>query len=106
MLNPSSGIKGLHVNDSETIAAPPMPVSQGHLASVQTGLNFVHTLDLWPTPHDHLEPPEAALDGLVDNDLLHKEARPERLHRYEDAPGARRALPAPLRPGRCARGAV
>src|SRR5438309_699917 len=97
MLNPSSGIKGLHVNDSETIAAPPMPVSQGHLASVQTGLNFVNTLDLWPTPHDHLDTPGAALDWLVDNDLVHKEARAEHLHRYEDSPGAGRAMLGRLR---------
>ena len=69
-----------------------MPVTQGHLASVQTGLNFVNTLDLWPTPHDHLDTPEAALDWLVDNDLLHKEARAELLHRYEDSPGAGRAM--------------
>src|SRR5260370_31664470 len=69
-----------------------MPVTQGHLASVQTGLNFVNTLDLWPTPHDHIDTPEAALDWLVDNDLLHKEARAELLHRYEDAAGAGRAM--------------
>src|SRR3979411_3020508 len=97
MLNPSSGIKGLHVNDSETISAPPMPVSQGHLASVQTGLNFVNTLDLWPAPHDHLATPQAALDWLVDNDLLHKEARAELLHRYQDSPGSGRAMLARLR---------
>jgi len=73
-----------------------MPVSRGHLASVQTGLNFVNTLDLWPTPHDHLDTPQAALEWLVDNDLLHKEARTELLHRYEDSPGAGRAMLARL----------
>ena len=85
------------MNDSETISAPTMPVTQGHLASVQTGLNFVNTLDLWPTPHDHLDTPTTALDWLVDNDLLHKEARAELLHRYEDSPGAGRAMLARLR---------
>src|SRR2546423_15587722 len=102
MLNPSSGIKGLHVNDSETIAAPPMPVSQGHLASVQTGLNFVNTLDLWPTPHDHLDTPEAALHWPVDKDLLHKEARVDLLHRSLASPGAGRARVGALRRARAA----
>ena len=85
------------MNDSETISAPLMPVAQGHLASVQTGLNFVNTLDLWPTPHDHLDTPQVALDWLVDNDLLHREARTELLHQYEDSPGAGRAMLARLR---------
>jgi predicted RNA-binding Zn ribbon-like protein len=52
-----------------------MPVAVGHLAPLQTGLDFVNTLDLWPVPHDHLDTPSAALDWLVDNDLLHREAR-------------------------------
>src|SRR5947209_20528488 len=74
-----------------------MPVTQGHLASVQTGLNFVNTLDLWPTPHDHLDTPQAALDWLLDNDLLHKQARAQPLHRYQHSPRARRAMLARLR---------
>src|ERR1700731_2637715 len=74
-----------------------MPVTQGHLASVQTGLNFVNTLDLWPTPHDHLDTPEAALDWLVDNDLLHKGPPPGLPPRYQDPPGAGRAMLARLR---------
>jgi predicted RNA-binding Zn ribbon-like protein len=85
------------VNDSETMSAPLMPVAQGHLASVQTGLNFVNTLDLWPTPHDHLDTAQVALEWLVDNDLLHREARAELLHLYEGSPGAGRAMLARLR---------
>ena len=52
-----------------------MPMVTGHLARLQTGLDFVNTLDLWPVPHDHLDSPTAALDWLVEHDLMHREAR-------------------------------
>jgi predicted RNA-binding Zn ribbon-like protein len=70
------------VNDSVTASSPLMPVAVGHLAPLQTGLNFVNTLDLWPVPHDHLDTPAAALDWLVDNDLLHREARAHLLAQF------------------------
>jgi predicted RNA-binding Zn ribbon-like protein len=74
------------VNDSVTGPAPLMPMVVGHLARLQTGLDFVNTLDLWPVPHDHLDAPEAALDWLVDHDLLHREARVHLLSQYGAAP--------------------
>jgi predicted RNA-binding Zn ribbon-like protein len=63
-----------------------MPVVVGHLAKVQTGLDFVNTLDLWPVTHDHLESPEAALDWLVDHGLMHREARSHLLAQYAASP--------------------
>ena len=65
-----------------------MPVAVGHIATLQTGLDFINTLDLWPVPHDHLESPEAALDWLVDHDLLHREARTHLLARFAGSPAA------------------
>ncbi len=65
-----------------------MPFSQGHLASVQTGLDFVNTLDLWPVPHDALDAPKAALDWLCAHGLMHAESRESLLTQYGAAPGA------------------
>jgi predicted RNA-binding Zn ribbon-like protein len=58
----------------------------GHLARLQTGLDFINTLDLWPVSHDHLEAPTSALDWLVDHDLMHREARIHLLAQYEASP--------------------
>src|SRR5207237_327653 len=59
-----------------------MPMVTGHLARLQTGLDFVNTLDLWPVPHDHLDSPTQALEWLVEHDLMHREARlPESIAR-------------------------
>ena len=74
------------MNDSVTDSSPLMPVVVGHIAKLQTGLDFINTLDLWPLPHDHLESPEAALDWLVDHDLLHREARAHLLAQFTGTP--------------------
>ena len=58
----------------------------GHLARLQTGLDFVNTLDLWPVSHDHLDSPATALDWLVEHDLMHREARVHLLAQYESSP--------------------
>ena len=65
-----------------------MPFSQGHLASVQTGLDFVNTLDLWPVPHDELDTAPTALEWLCTHGLMHREARENLLKQYEGSPGA------------------
>ncbi|HYY46881.1 MAG TPA: CGNR zinc finger domain-containing protein [Candidatus Angelobacter sp.] len=65
-----------------------MPVVAGHLAKLQTGLDFVNTLDLWPVPHDHLDSAESALDWLVEHDLLHREARAHLLATFATSPAA------------------
>ena len=75
------------MNDSVTDSgAPLMPVVVGHLAKVQTGLDFVNTLDLWPVTHDHLDSPIAALDWLVAHDLMHLESRTRLLAQYAGSP--------------------
>ena len=74
------------MNDPVTDSTPLMPVVVGHIARLQTGLDFVNTLDLWPTPHDHLESPQAALDWLVEHDLLHREARTHLLAMFATSP--------------------
>lgn len=76
------------MNDSVTGSAPLMPMVTGHLARLQTGLDFVNTLDLWPVPHDHLESPTAALDWLVEHDLMHREARLHLLAQYGASPAS------------------
>ena len=76
------------MNDSVTDSAPLMPVVAGHLAKLQTGLDFVNTLDLWPVPHDHLDSAESALDWLVEHDLLHREARAHLLATFATSPAA------------------
>ncbi len=65
-----------------------MPMQQGHLAPLQTGLDFVNTLDFWPVPHDHLESPQVALEWLAGHDLMHREARDEMVHQFDHAPAA------------------
>jgi len=74
------------VNESVTVSAPLMPMVVGHLARLQTGLDFINTLDLWPVSHDHLDAPTSALDWLVDHDLMHREARIHLLAQYEASP--------------------
>src|SRR3989454_10306323 len=73
-----------------------MPMVTGHLARLQTGLDFVNTLDLWPVPHDHLETPTEALDWLVEHDLMHREARRHLLAQYGSPPASGTATPARL----------
>lgn len=85
------------MNDSVTGPAPLVPLSVGHLAPLQTGLDFVNTLDLWPSPHDHLESPEAALDWLCEHDLMHREARAHLLAQFKAAPSAGTRMLAKLR---------
>ncbi|HEY9289540.1 MAG TPA: CGNR zinc finger domain-containing protein [Candidatus Dormibacteraeota bacterium] len=74
-----------------------MPVAVGHIAPLQTGLDFINTLDLWPVPHDHLENPEAALNWLVEHDLLHREARTHLLAQFAASPAAGNEILAKLR---------
>ena len=74
------------MNDSVTPSSPLMPVATGHLAPLQTGMDFINTLDLWPVTHDHLESPESALDWLVEHDLLHREARAHLVAQYSNSP--------------------
>ncbi len=76
------------MNDSVTLSQPLMPMVVGHLARLQTGLDFVNTLDLWPVSHDHLDSPTAALDWLVEHDLMHREARLHLLAQYQASPAA------------------
>jgi predicted RNA-binding Zn ribbon-like protein len=85
------------MNESVTDSAPLLPVAVGHIARLQTGLDFVNTLDLWPVPHDHLESPEAALDWLVEHDLLHREARSHLLAQFAGSPAAGTEILAKLR---------
>src|SRR2546423_11597505 len=88
-----------------------MPMVVGHLARLQTGLDFINTLDLWPVSHDHLDSPTAALEWLVDHDLMHRESRVHLLAQYEASPAsglemlsrvrrARPAIPGLLEAGR------
>lgn len=74
-----------------------MPVVQGHLAPLPTGLDFINTNDLWPVPHDHLESPATALEWLVEHDLMHREARLHLLARYEASPATGTEMLARLR---------
>ena len=69
----------------------------GHLARLQTGLDFVNTLDLWPVSHDHLDSPAAALDWLVEHDLMHREARLHLLTEYDASPATGREMLSRLR---------
>jgi len=59
-----------------------------HLAGLQTGLDFVNKLGLWPVPHDHLDSPTDALDWLVEHDLMHREARLHLLAQYGSSPAS------------------
>src|SRR2546430_4033230 len=76
------------MNDSVTASAPLMPMVTGHLAGLQTGLDFVNTLDLWPVPHDRVDSPTDALDWLVEHDLMHREARLHLLAQYGSSPAS------------------
>ena len=95
--NPSSGIKGLQANELVTNSSPLLPVAVGHIARLQTGLDFVNTLDLYPVPHDHLESPDAALDWLVEHDLLHREVRNHLLAQFQTSPASGTEILAKLR---------
>ncbi len=101
------------MNESVTVSAPLMPMVVGHLARLQTGLDFINTLDLWPVSHDHLDSPASALDWLVEHDLMHREARGHLLAQYDASPAnglESRLLPGgpptratwPTSTGRCA----
>jgi len=76
------------VNESVTGSAPLMPMVVGHLARLQTGLDFINTLDLWPVSHDHLDSPGTALDWLCEHDLMHREARVHLLSQYGASPSS------------------
>ncbi len=76
------------MNESVTNSAPLMPMVVGHLARLQTGLDFINTLDLWPVSHDHLDSPSAALEWLVEHDLMHREARVHLLAQYDASPAS------------------
>src|SRR5260370_35981649 len=65
---------------------PLMPMVVGHLARLQTGLDFINTLDLWPVSHAPLDSATMALDWLVAHGLMHREARIHLLARYEASP--------------------
>src|SRR5437660_12265527 len=65
-----------------------MPMVVGHLARLQTGLDFINTLDLWPVSHDHLDSPTAALEWLVEHDLMHRESRVHLLAQYDASPAS------------------
>src|SRR5256886_9628743 len=75
-----------------------MPMVVGHLARLQTGLDFINTLDLWPVSHDHLDSPTAALEWLVEHDLFHPESRGHPLAQYYPPPATRPAMLNPPRP--------
>src|SRR3989454_8416937 len=77
-----------------------MPVVVGHLARLQTGLDFINTLDLWPVSHDHLDSPSAALEWLVEHDLMHREARGHLLAQYHASPASGLEMLSRLRPAR------
>src|SRR3970040_2457342 len=60
----------------------PHAVPHGHHVSLDTGLDFINTLELekgsW---QDHLATPEAALEWLIGHNLLHPDARRAELAR-------------------------
>lgn len=74
-----------------------LPVRVGHICGLQTGLDFVNTLEFDPTPHDHFDSPERALDWLVDHDLLHREARTHLLTTFATSPATGTEILAKLR---------
>lgn len=64
-----------------------MPFQQGHLASLQDGLDFINTLEYdRDQVTDELVSAEAALDWLVRHDLMHGEARDHLIRHFSDAP--------------------
>lgn len=65
----------------------PLPFQQGHLASLQDGLDFINTLELDRSQvTDELVSADAALDWLVRHDLMHRESRDHLLRQFVDAP--------------------
>src|SRR3990170_3926117 len=71
----------LHTAHHET-PIDPHAVPHGHHVSLDTGLDFINTLELekgsW---QDHLATPEAALEWLIGHNLLHPDARRAELAR-------------------------
>jgi predicted RNA-binding Zn ribbon-like protein len=73
-----------------------LPVQQGHLASLDDGLDFVNTYHLAGShrrvrqtgglAHDHLDSPASALEWFASHDLMHSSARDNLLKRYEETP--------------------
>jgi predicted RNA-binding Zn ribbon-like protein len=73
-----------------------LPVQQGHLASLEDGLDFVNTYHLAGAhrrvrqvhehEHDHLDSPATALEWFAGHDLVHSSARDQLLERYQADP--------------------
>src|SRR3972149_614617 len=82
----------LHTAHHET-PIDPHAVPHGHHVSLDTGLDFINTLELekgsW---QDHLATPEAALEWLIRQNLLHPDARRAELARVARPPPARGEL--------------
>jgi predicted RNA-binding Zn ribbon-like protein len=76
------------VNQEPAIGeAGAMPFQQGHLASLQDGLDFINTLEYdRDQVTDELVSAEAALDWLVRHGLMHREARDHVVRHFADAP--------------------
>jgi predicted RNA-binding Zn ribbon-like protein len=65
----------------------PPPFQQGHLASLQDGLDFINTLEYEAGKvTDELLSAEAALEWLTRHDLMHREAKDHLLQHFTDAP--------------------
>jgi predicted RNA-binding Zn ribbon-like protein len=63
--------------------------SHGHQASLETGLEFCNTLEFsHGKPEEHLETADHALQWLMDNDLMHREALLSESRRFVDDPAA------------------
>jgi predicted RNA-binding Zn ribbon-like protein len=79
-------------------SSPFVPVQQGHIASLQDGLDFINTVHFSRLKaHDHLESPEAALDWLCQHDLLHAEAKDARADQFRESPSEGARMLAKLR---------
>ncbi len=84
------------MTSSSQSGVPLLPVQQGHLAQLQDGLDFINTLHFSGShahrrampeeDHDHLVSPQAALDWLVDHDLMHAAARDALVEEYRGSP--------------------
>jgi predicted RNA-binding Zn ribbon-like protein len=65
----------------------PPPFQQGHLASLQDGLDFINTLESDAgRVTDELGSAEVALEWLTGHDLMHREAKDHLLRHFSDAP--------------------
>src|SRR5207245_9523516 len=65
----------------------PPPFQQGHLASLQDGLDLINTLEYEAGKvTDELLSAEAALEWLTHHDLMHREAKDHLLQHFTDAP--------------------